>query len=1295
MERKAVAKKEREVIFEVNAERIGRLDEHQLVELLRRLILAELNKHSIPLSSGTAPAQITIPDGGEDARVEWKGGPDKTDWLPKRFTVFQCKKGTISPSSLKKEVQKSDSSGLKDALKNLIGRNGAYVVVTTSAVVGAKHEERINGIKLGISESGSDPNLLSEITIYDCNRLASWTNSHPAVAFWLNGLLREVSLKGFQTYESWSRSYEVCSVEFQKSDDVRFVAKGQAFRSWKGLEKSAFEANDFEGIRQTIFSFFQTQGRSVRVTGASGYGKTRFVHQLIAESEEQETLSATQVIYCTYEDVENQLINEVREIVDSGSRSLVIVDDCPDEEHIKLAETVQRIGSNSHLITIGVETTSEGLSNNLVVELQEASNELVERISKAVSPTVTAKNKLLIRELSQGFPRMAILASQAIEERDHEISSVETLISRILWGNRREDSSALESLQIFSLFTIVGMDKSAAAELEEIAKFSEKSLRKMFRELQNFANRKVLFRQGDYGEVQPLPLAIRLSKQWIESNPAGTLEELFGSLSDNMRLKLLGRLKWLAWADEVKTLGHSLLQTTVLSVETLDSELNSKIVERISFLAPEATVRRLNTLFSDVSIDDLLSFSVGRRNVIWMLERLAFRRQTFDLSAKLLLKLAAAENEGFSNNASGQFKQLYQLYLSGTEALPEEKLAVLDDGLASSDQRIRQVCVSALNEMLEDGHFSRSSGVEYISISETLEDWSPTTYGEILDYFKAALSRLKQIALKKEDPCSREALEIIGTRLRSMFSYEVLYEELHEIVSDLLEAYPGWYQPALAVNEWLYFDRDKAPKPYQEKLRAYYDELIPSETLDKIYYYSNGAGGVVYNPDAGYSNADDDDFYYGQQQAYALIDSAPKVVEYFLPLVDSLLESPVNLGPSVIRHISLHVHDSERLMHYLLNNIESGNDISSLVRSALSGLAQVDRNKALECLSSVLDVPSLSASKVEMIRVVGLDDQLMRLVIALVQNDEVEPSQVRGIAFNRILQDVDTDLVESLVNVLLQKSASGAWASIEFLRFALRDSKPIDDKLFNGVKSTVLNRCLFDKPRYSNMDWYYWHYLVERLLESYDDDKFISDLLDFIISVTSIQGYTAIFAFKKGAKKVLVRLSHTHSRLVWEKYLEARKAGSQHELGGLADLFETNINEPELPGVLNNIPEDIYIPWMLEERDERVTKVLKWIKLFDDETNRYKWDAKFIQFIEKYVTRQEVLEPLRSRLTTGVWVGTLVQKLDSEYNRLSKLRCVITNPHVLLWIDRMLVDLEEQIDLESQYDANREASFKA
>jgi hypothetical protein len=74
------------MILEVNASQIERLEQGQLVDLLRRLIQAELNKNSIPLRSGTAPAQITIGDGGDDARVSWAGGPNETDWLPSRFT---------------------------------------------------------------------------------------------------------------------------------------------------------------------------------------------------------------------------------------------------------------------------------------------------------------------------------------------------------------------------------------------------------------------------------------------------------------------------------------------------------------------------------------------------------------------------------------------------------------------------------------------------------------------------------------------------------------------------------------------------------------------------------------------------------------------------------------------------------------------------------------------------------------------------------------------------------------------------------------------------------------------------------------------------------------------------------------------------------------------------------------------------------------------------------------------------------------------------------------------------------
>src|SRR5690606_12610604 len=115
--------------------------------------------------------------------------------------------------------------------------------------------------------------------------------------------------------------------------------------------------------------------------------------------------------------------------------------------------------------------------------------------------------------------------------------------------------------------------------------------------------------------------------------------------------------------------------------------------------APDETMGHLNNLLANKSIDELAAFEKGRRHTIWTLEKLVFRRQTFDAAARLLLKLGAAENENWSNNASGQFTGLFQLHLSGTEATPAEKLLVLDDGLSDADERIRQLCIKALDRM--------------------------------------------------------------------------------------------------------------------------------------------------------------------------------------------------------------------------------------------------------------------------------------------------------------------------------------------------------------------------------------------------------------------------------------------------------------------------------------------------------------------------------------------------------------------------------------------------------------------
>mgnify|MGYP001012135848 CR=1 FL=1 len=1294
------------MIFEVNSDQIERLDEKQIVDLLRRLIGAELNKNSIPLRSGTAPAQITIADGGDDARVSWSGGPNETDWLPARFTIFQSKKGATSPAGLKAETQTKSSRGsdapvLNEALKEAISQNGAYVVITPTPVVGTKADHRIKAIREGISDTGNDPALLSSIQIYDCNRLAAWTNMHPSVAAWLNALLRDVCLGGFQTFEGWGRHPDIFEITFQESDDIRFLAKGSEIQAWQSDDVSISGEKSFAGIREVISTFLLTRGNAVRVIGPSGYGKTRLVYQLIASQVAlpQDALSESQTIYCLYEDVKDQLINIAREIADTGSRALLIVDDCPDDMHMRLRETVHRDGSQCHLITIGVETKTHGIRHNLIIELNRASDTLISHIAAATNTQVSKNNSSLIRDLSQGFPRMAVFASRALECGDEELSSVETLISRIVWGEHEENQSALESLQLLSLFTVVGMENDAARELEELAAYSGKTGQKMFRELKRFSERGVLFRLGDYGEVQPLPLAMRLSNQWLESNPAGTLGNLFRFLSEEMKLRMAGRLRWISWSDKVSSFGRALLSEVLPDATALDSEFGSKLLDRFVHLAPNATMDHLDRLLSGKSIDELTAFHTGRRHTVGALERLVFRRETFDAAARLLLKLGAAENEHYANNASGQFSELYQLRLSGTEATPEEKLVVLDNGLASADERIRTLCVSALNRMLETSHFSRSGGPEYIGAGEALEDWKPKTYGEIFDYYRSALSRLEKIALDADDPNCQTALDIIGSHLRGLFSNVNLLDEIQVMIARLRKANPEWHTAALAVNDWLYFDRNGKDEAYQKRFREYYDALTPSVPLEQIHFYSIGWVEDIHDPDVVYNPDDDNNHHYGKNKIYELVDAAPNQAAYFFPLIDRFMEKPTNSGWFVMVRIASHVNDPEYLLQYLLESMTAGSKItviSNLVRSVISGAAQTARNNGLECLELALGVQSLKASSIEFLNAVGLDDALMQRVIEFVQNDTVEPHQVSVIALSDILQTVDHGLIELLVNTLLTKQERGAWGAVEFLAHVLNRADPKKERLLASLKASAINRALFDKPQYSKMDWYYWRNIIEIIFnDGCTDYNFSAELMDFIISVISVKEYSIQLVFEDDAQNILQRLISNSPGLVWEKYHEARMAADKPTKYRLSGLFGTKVGEPANPGLLNDIPSEIYLPWMLENKTERIPFIMGWLRLFTGVKNDRQWNPDFITFIDMYVDFPERLDTLHSRLTTGTWWGSFASKLEAERDQLLRLRGLSRNSHVHRWIDKAVSRMEQQITDERRRDANREASYRA
>jgi len=84
----------------------------------------------------------------------------------------------------------------------VFGRHIKYIFL--KAIVGTQYDDHVNAIKEGITESGEDPNKLSDIKIYDCNKLAEWANAHPQIAIWVNSLLGALNLEGYQDFDTWT-----------------------------------------------------------------------------------------------------------------------------------------------------------------------------------------------------------------------------------------------------------------------------------------------------------------------------------------------------------------------------------------------------------------------------------------------------------------------------------------------------------------------------------------------------------------------------------------------------------------------------------------------------------------------------------------------------------------------------------------------------------------------------------------------------------------------------------------------------------------------------------------------------------------------------------------------------------------------------------------------------------------------------------------------------------------------------------------------------------------------------------
>jgi hypothetical protein len=498
---------------------------------------------------------------------------------------------------------------------------------------------------------------------------------------------------------------------------------------------------------------------------------------------------------------------------------------------------VKMEGSKLSLLTMDY-TPERVTSDCLYVTLDPDSlAPLIPEILKGIPSLRTLREPQIahLAHFAQGFPQIACLLAESKEPFSYDLLNRSQLADRLLWGRATPDEKSRTLVRALCLFLHVGVSGKVAAQKQFVCQWlcDGMSDREFSERCQPFRERHIIQDVGDYIMLGPAPLAIALAADWWQHSSARELQRLLPEI-ENVGLMegFCRQLRHLNFSEKVVQVTQELCGNTgpFAQAEVLFSESGSRIFRALVELNPTAALHALDHAFDKKSQEELKADSSSRRNLVWALEKLCWGSNEFPAAARLLLRLAAAENEHCSNNATGQFIQLFQLYLSGTQQPALRRLNIVETGLTGGDPAIRSVCIQALCVALRPhaGHYSRMGGVERKGLNLPEEDWRPTTHRDIGEYQLRAFKMLKQTVLSDKELTAFASAEL-GRHMGGILSPPYL-ETIEPDVKELAAFLKGfWPEGRASITTALQYHGAGYPPEAIMRLQTWIDWLTPQE----------------------------------------------------------------------------------------------------------------------------------------------------------------------------------------------------------------------------------------------------------------------------------------------------------------------------------------------------------------------------------------------------------------------------------------------------------------------------------
>jgi hypothetical protein len=493
---------------------------------------------------------------------------------------------------------------------------------------------------------------------------------------------------------------------------------------------------------------------------------------------------------------------------------------------------------------------------------------------------------------SGGNARIAVALAETVDRSD-TISGLsdEELFQRLFRQRHDPDNALFLAAQACSLvYSFQGEALTGEeAELPRLAALAGQTAPDTFRHVRELLRRDLIQARGYWRAVLPHAIANRLAARALEDLPYDLIDQqLVSGGTERLAKSFSRRLSFL----HDHTAAMAIVQRWFTSGGLLHNVSNLNDLGRAMFqnaapVLPEAALSALERVAADTP--DIAAL-VWRQHLP-LLRSLAYDPPLFERSVAVLAQAAMqTEEERAAKEVSDIFVSLFPIYLSGTHATIEQRLAVIERLLDSDVSPARTLGLRAMDAVLKTSHFSSGYQFEFGARSRDY-GYFPNSDEKLTGWYSTALTSVERLASTNEW-LKHDMRSTVARNFSALWIRARVYDQVEKL-SRTFAADGFWREGWFACKRTLRFNSGSMEPEVASRLSSLEAELRPSNITEQVkaIALSNQSAGLDLELEAS-----DDDFAAASERLQAKARELGEIVGTDDTLLEQLIPDMLRGG---------------------------------------------------------------------------------------------------------------------------------------------------------------------------------------------------------------------------------------------------------------------------------------------------------------------------------------------------------------------------------------------------------------